>query len=86
MNSRWSLDEGRKEDKDWPSDCNGDEYEDEDDDGDGADEKYIKEYDQVETENYFNENDKYCDMNHCEDKLSVDSARFSQILSGKVEE
>jgi hypothetical protein len=68
MNSNWSLHEGREEDKNEPSDCgDGDEYEDEDDDGDGADEECNNEYDRVESENYSNENDKYCDMNHCED-------------------
>jgi hypothetical protein len=67
--SNWHLDEGREGNEDEPSD---DDDGDEDDDGVEADDEYIREYDRVETENYFNENDKYHDMND-EDELSVNS-------------
>ncbi|KAJ3454411.1 hypothetical protein MRS44_018305 [Fusarium solani] len=73
--SNWNLDEGHKGNEDESSDDDdGDEDEDEDEDDDGveADDEYIGEYDRVETENHFNENDKYYDMKD-EDELSINS-------------
>jgi hypothetical protein len=66
--SKWNLNEGREGNEDEPSD---DENEDEDEDED----EYICDHDRVETDNHFNENDKYHNMNG-EDELSVNSTFF----------
>ncbi|KAF4332408.1 hypothetical protein FBEOM_13794 [Fusarium beomiforme] len=68
--SNLNLDQGSEEEEDEPSDDDGDE--DEDEDSVEANDEYIREYDRVETENYFNKNDKYHDI-HDEDELSVNS-------------